>query len=174
MAEIDASGGGKNKGGKKRSKKQSTKVDMTPMVDLGFLLITFFMLTTTFSKPQSMDVVMPDKTKDQTKQSQDVKASHTISMVLGDDNKVYWWQGIKEKGVDPVVTSTDYSPNGIRKVLLQKVGEIPKLVVIIKAKKKAKYKNVVDILDEMTICEVPTYAIVDISPDDIKLADSKK
>jgi biopolymer transport protein ExbD len=173
MAEIDASGGGKHKGGKKRSKKQSTKVDMTPMVDLGFLLITFFMLTTTFSKPQSMDVVMPDKSKDKTKQSQDVKASHTISMVLGDDNKVYWWQGVTEKGVDPTVTVSDYSPKGIRKVLLQKVAEIPKLVVVIKAKKKAKYKNIVDILDEMSICEVPTYAIVDITPDDIKLADKK-
>jgi biopolymer transport protein ExbD len=58
-------------------------------------------------------------------------------------------------------------------VLLQKVAEIPKLVVVIKAKKKAKYKNIVDILDEMSICEVPTYAIVDITPDDIKLADKK-
>ena len=145
MADIDASGGGKQKGNKKRSKKQSTKVDMTPMVDLGFLLITFFMLTTTFSKPQSMDVVMPDKSKDKNKQNQDVKASHTISMVLGDDNKVYWWQGIKENGVDPVVTATDYSPKGLRKVLLQKVAEIPKLVVVIKAKKKAKYKNIVDV-----------------------------
>lgn len=174
MAEIDSSGGGNKKGGKKRSKKQSTKVDMTPMVDLGFLLITFFMLTTTFSKPQAMDVIMPDKNKDQTKNSQDVKASHTMSMVLGDDNKVYWWMGIKENGVDPTVTVSDYSPNGIRKELLTKVAQIPKLVVIVKAKKDSKYKNIVDILDEMHICEVPTYALVEISKDDIALADSKK
>lgn len=173
MAEIDASGGGK-KGGKGRSKKQSTKVDMTPMVDLGFLLITFFMLTTTFSKPQAMDVVMPDKSKNEDQKAQDVKASHTMSMVLGEDNKVYWWMGIKENGVDPVVTVSDYSPNGIRKVLLEKVTEIPKLVVIVKAKKKSKYKNIVDILDEMHICEVPTYALVEITPADITLADSKK
>jgi biopolymer transport protein ExbD len=172
MADIDASGGGKKDSGKKRSKKQSTKVDMTPMVDLGFLLITFFMLTTTFSKPQAMDVVMPDKTKNKDQKVQDVKASHTVSMVLGENNKIYWWVGIKENGVDPEVKVTDYSTEGIRKVLLQKVAEIPKLVVVIKAKKKSKYKNIVDILDEMDICGVPTFAIVDITPEDIKLAEN--
>ena len=62
MAELNTDGGGGKKGsGKVRSKKQNSKVDLTAMVDLAFLLITFFMLTTSLSKPQSMDLGMPEK-----------------------------------------------------------------------------------------------------------------
>ena len=69
MAELNTGGDGGGKGGKVRSKKQNSKVDLTAMVDLAFLLITFFMLTTTLSKPQSMDLTLPDKEKDDTPQT---------------------------------------------------------------------------------------------------------
>jgi biopolymer transport protein ExbD len=163
MAEVNTGNGEK---GKKKSKKVSTKIDMTPMVDLAFLLITFFMLTTTFGKPQTMEVNMPDKTKK--KDEAPVKASHAITIILGEDDKVFWFQGEEES--IPKVELTDYSANGIRKVLFRKNKEIgSKFVVVIKAMQKAKYKNMVDILDEMTITNTKRYAIVKILPEDIEL-----
>ena len=164
MAEVNTGGG--DGSGKKRSKKVSTKIDMTPMVDLAFLLITFFMLTTTFSKPQTMEVNMPDKNKEN--KEAPVKASHAITIILGENDKVYWFQGEEES--TPTVEVTDYSAEGIRKVLFKKNKEIgSKFVVVIKAMQKSKYKNMVDILDEMTITNTQRYAIVKILPEDLEL-----
>lgn len=166
MAEVNTSGGGKE--GKKRGKKVSTKVDMTPMVDLAFLLITFFMLTTTFGKPQAMEVNMPDKTDDN--QEQPLKESKALTILLGENNKVYYYQGLK----DPEVQVTDYSSTGIRNILIKKNKEIDEMVILIKAHEKARYKNMVDILDEMHITDMKRYAIVDISPVDVELIQTKK
>ncbi|MFN6947233.1 MAG: ExbD/TolR family protein [Cytophagaceae bacterium] len=164
MAEINSGDGGKGKkGGKVRSKKMSTKVDMTPMVDLAFLLITFFMLTTTFNKPQTMEVNMPDKTDDN--KTMDLKESKALTIVIGEGDKLYWYVGLQ----DPEVQVTDYSDKGIRKLLQTKNNEIQDLVVIIKAMDKSRYKNIVDILDEMHISQVKRYAVVDITPVDIEL-----
>ena len=169
MAEISDSGGGGK--GKKRSKKASTKIDMTPMVDLGFLLITFFMLTTTFNKPKAMEVNMPDKTKDQ--KEAPIKASHAMTIILGEGDKVYWYQGVEDAETPPDVKVTDFSAEGIRKVVRQKNKEIgEKFVVVIKAMDTSKYKNMVDILDEMTITDTKRYAIVTITPEDLKLTSS--
>jgi biopolymer transport protein ExbD len=88
---------------------------MTPMVDLGFLLITFFMLTTTLAKPVTMQLSMPDKTE--TKETSPVKASETLT-VLPDENKVYYYQG-KPGDATTVVQVTDYSDQGIRQVLFR-------------------------------------------------------
>jgi biopolymer transport protein ExbD len=164
MAEIDTGGGGKKKG----PKKQSTKVDMTPMVDLAFLLITFFMLTTTFNKPQTMEVNMPDKNPDKIKLELNFKRALTV--IMGKDDKVYFYQGIE----DPRVSITDYSDGGLRKVLLDKKKEIRQttgkdMFVVIKATEKSNYKNVVDVLDEMAITSAPTYALADITPADMEL-----
>jgi biopolymer transport protein ExbD len=158
MAEIDSGGG----------KKVSTKIDMTPMVDLAFLLITFFMLTTTFSKPQTMEVNVPDKTKDDKKM--DLKESKTVILVLAEDNRIFYYQGTK----NPVIQESSYAPNGIRKLLLDKTREIGDPFFIIKAKNTAKYKNVVDILDEMAITKAERYALVDITKEDIELVDKAK
>jgi biopolymer transport protein ExbD len=156
MAEI-------NSEGKRRSKKVSTKIDMTPMVDLAFLLITFFMLTTTFNKPQAMEVNMPDKT-DKNEQ-QPLKESKAMTIILGEDDKVYWYMGITE----PKMNETDYSSAGIRQVIVNKNKQVEGLVIIIKAMKKSKYKNMVDILDEMHITDSKRYAIMAITAGDIEL-----
>src|SRR5664279_1202092 len=102
MAEINTGGGGGHKkGGKVRSKKASTRVDLTPMVDLGFLLITFFMLATTLIKPQTMEISMPSNKKVDQKDQSEVKASKAITIVMAKNNKVFYYFGIRDKGVDP-------------------------------------------------------------------------
>ena len=161
MAEIDSSGGGK-KGGKKRSKKMSTKIDMTPMVDLGFLLITFFMLTTTLAKPVTMQLNMPDKTD--TKETSPVKLSETLT-VCPDANKVYYYQGIPTEA-GTVMQVTNYSETGIRKVIADlkaKVGN--NFTLVIKPTKGAKYRNMIDMLDECAITNNKRYALLEIDPD---------
>src|SRR5690606_4795387 len=125
MAEINTGEGG-GKGGKKRAKKMSTKVDMTPMVDLAFLLITFFMLTTTFSKKHAMAINMPKKTEDNQKQK--VKESQSITVILGEKDKIYWYDNPK----DPVVNESNFSESGgIRDLLLTKNKEVDSLIVVI-------------------------------------------
>jgi len=176
MAELNDSGGGGKKGdGKVRSKKSNAKVDLTAMVDLAFLLITFFMLTTSLSKPQSMNLGMPDKNKPEEKPEDiEVADDRTMTILLGDNNKVKWYYGRLDQPFEGPSEST-YGKAGIRQEILSKVQSVPArynndpkkgLIVIIKMDKKTNYRNMVDILDEMAIAKVPTYAIVDITPEE--------
>lgn len=165
MAELSGGGGGKKKkGAKVRAKRSSTRIDMTPMVDLAFLLLTFFVMTTTLNKPQAMQITMPDKPKDGDEQPE-VNERNVLTLVLGENDKVYWYMGI----TNPEVEVADFSATGIRKVLLAKKAEIPKLIVLIKSLDEARYKNMVDILDEMNISSVQRYALVDITDVDKEL-----
>jgi biopolymer transport protein ExbD len=182
MAELNTGDGGGGKGGKVRSKKQNSKVDLTAMVDLAFLLITFFMLTTSLSKPKSMDLGLPDKGDEKTPES-DIKVDQrrTVTVILGDNDQIKWFHGLIEAPEPNGSPKTiRYGKEGIRKELLKRVKSIPEItgdkdkgmIVIIKPTKKSTYKNLVDILDEMAICKVPTYAIVnDFSDPEKKLAD---
>ena len=189
MAELNTGDGGGKKGSSKvRSKKSSAKVDLTAMVDLAFLLITFFMLTTSLSKPQSMDLGLPDK-EDNPEKDIDIKVDQkrTLTIILGKDNKIKWFHGLLSSP-EPNGAPTDgtYGKNGIRKEILKRVVSVNEyckrtmtnykegdgLIVIIKPTKKSNYRNLVDILDEMAIANVPTYAIVnDITPEEMKLVD---
>jgi biopolymer transport protein ExbD len=162
MAELSQDSGKKD--GKVRSKKTSTRIDMTPMVDLAFLLLTFFVMTTTLNKPQTMEITMPEKPKKEDKQPV-VSEKRVLTLVLAGNNKVYWYLGI----TDPKVELSDFSNDGIRKVLLQQNAHIKEMVVLIKPSDESKYKNVVDILDEMNISNIARYALVDITPVDKEL-----
>ena len=177
MAELNTGDGG-GKGGKKvRSKKSNSKVDLTAMVDLAFLLITFFMLTTSLSKPQSMDLGMPEKNPKNPPPPIEIADYRTITILVGDDNKIMWYKGQFSKPLEePEVTK--YGKTGIRKVILEESEQVLSesaqlgkgkdgIIVLIKATKKSKYKNLIDILDEMKITSVPTFAISDISPAEI-------
>jgi len=111
-------------GGKKKAKKLLPHIDMTPMVDLMMLLITFFMLTTAFNKAKIMEIVLPEKIKDPTKQEAPrIVASRTLNIVLGPENKVYWYPGAvkpEEYNSLPPLTETDFSATGIRQLLLDR------------------------------------------------------
>jgi biopolymer transport protein ExbD len=164
MAEISQGGGGGKKDGKVRSKKTSTKIDMTPMVDLAFLLLTFFVMTTTLNKPKTMEITMPEEQKEGDIPPV-VNEKKVLTLILGQDDKVYWYIGI----TDPKVEVTNFSSTGVRKILLQKDKEIEKMVVLIKADDESKYKNMVDILDEINITNIQRFAMVDITPVDKEL-----
>ncbi|MFV7235394.1 MULTISPECIES: ExbD/TolR family protein [Flavobacterium] len=182
MAELNTGDGGGKKGGKVRSKKSNAKVDLTAMVDLAFLLITFFMLTTTLSKPQSMSLGLPDKEDDKNKDKPiKVDENRTMTILLGDNNKMTYYMGLL---ATPIAGPKEisYGKEGIRKELLKRkksvleyTGKKDKgMIVIIKPSKKSNYRNLVDILDEMAIVDVPTYAIVnDFTPEEQKLLEGK-
>ena len=182
MAELNTGDGGGKKGGKVRSKKSNSKVDLTAMVDLAFLLITFFMLTTTLSKPQSMPLGLPDKEEDKTKdKSIKVDENRTLTVLLGANDKLVYYMGLL---ATPIAGPKEisYGKEGIRKELLKRKESVVQytgnkdkgLIVIIKPSKKSNYRNLVDILDEMAIVGVPSNAIVnDFSPEELKLLESK-
>ncbi len=165
MAELDTSGKG---GGKKKGpKKASTRVDMTPMVDLAFLLVTFFMLTTTFSKPKTMLLSMPEKVDPNEKIETKVDERITTTVILDKDDRIFYIQGIEK----PEVFTTDYSADGFRKMAVEMVKKGKSLqpepkdaVFIIKPMAESTYKNVVDILDEMKIVDAKVYAIQQVLP----------
>jgi biopolymer transport protein ExbD len=185
MAELNTGDGGGKKGdGKVRSKKSNSKVDLTAMVDLAFLLITFFMLTTTLSKPQSMSLGLPDKEdKPDPKNQVKVDENRTMTILLGDDDKLVRYVGLLATPVSGGAPKDfTYGKDGIRKELLSRkklvleyTGNKDKgMIVIIKPSKKSTYRNLVDILDEMAIADVPTYAIVnEYTPEEKKLLEGK-
>ncbi|WP_192822309.1 biopolymer transporter ExbD [Rufibacter sp. LB8] len=168
MAEIQQQGG--DDGGKKRAKKGSTKVDMTPLVDLGFLLLTFFVMTTTLAKPQIMEINMPVKPKNIEEQSE-LKASNAFTVLLGSDNRIFYYRGLHQPNVGaiPTVEETDWSAKGLRKVVMESTRANPNLVVLIKADETSNYKNLVDVLDEMSITATQKYAIVPLDNADATL-----
>jgi len=161
MAEMDTSGGGKHKKGPgvKKGKKLSTRVDLTPMVDLGFLLITFFIFTTTMSQPTAMRLFLP-KDVDKPEEQNKVKSSAVLTILLGKNDVIYYYEGD-----DPTKVQTS-NYKAIRDVVIDKKKRTdPKdFVVVLKPTQDASYKNTVNILDEMTIDAVKRYAMVDISP----------
>ncbi|MEO9210614.1 MAG: biopolymer transporter ExbD [Ginsengibacter sp.] len=157
MAEMEVKDSSGKKGpGVKKGKKQSTKVDLTPMVDLGFLLITFFIFTTTMSQPTSMNLNMP---KDSQTEQDDtkVKESGSLTLMLGKGNIIYYYYGS-----DPATMQTT-GYKDVRKIILEKKLKTPAddLFIIIKPDKDASYKNAVDVLDEMNINDINKYAMVD-------------
>ncbi len=164
MASIDTAGGesGHKKGpGVKKAKKLSTRVDMTPMVDLGFLLITFFIFTTTMSTPSTMDLYMPKDTK-KDEELNKAKESGALTIMMGNENHLYYYEGKLAPDASNFKSSNFKE---IRDVIIKKKKSTPveDLVVVLKPNEEATYKNTVDMLDEMTINEIKRFALVDIS-----------
>lgn len=184
MAEIQENPSG---GGKGKAKKQSTRVDLTAMVDLAFLLITFFMLTTTLSKPKAMQIALPTDTKDGPERPE-VDDDLVMTILLAPKNVVLYYFGKAENAAaDPTAihATTFDKQNGIRKAILEKkkaaaaLGPIAfdkkgnnKLMILIKAVDSSVYGNMVDALDEMHIADIKYYALINISEPEKVLVDN--
>jgi len=169
MAEMDTSGGGGHKKGPgvKKSKKLSTRVDLTPMVDLGFLLITFFIFTTTMSQPTAMKLNLPKDT-DKPEEQNKVKESGVLTLLLGKNDQVYYYEGTLAPDASNFKSSNFKEIRS--EILSKKKSTDPKdFVVVIKPDQDCAYKNVVDMLDEMLINDVKRYATVEISPVEYQL-----
>jgi biopolymer transport protein ExbD len=180
MAEMDTSGGGhKKKGpGVKKGKKLSTRIDLTPMVDLGFLLITFFMFTTTLAKPKTMEINMPYKDENLTDAEKNkLKASVAMTVLLSKNHRVYYYEGIGDNpDVAPDLKVTSFkATGGIRDAIIAKKKTVDgmkragaltakdEMTVLIKPDTTSTYSDLVNMLDEMSINDVKVYAIIDIS-----------
>ncbi|HEV9038378.1 MAG TPA: biopolymer transporter ExbD [Puia sp.] len=165
MAELATSVARHKKGrGVKKSKKLSTRVDLTPMVDLGFLLITFFIFTTTMSLPKAMNLHLPMDSKD----SMLTKRSAVITIIPGKDDRIYYYEG------DDMTNLQEADFKSIRGILLDKKRRTDPtwFQVIIKPTRDATYKNTVDVLDEMLIDEISHYSLVDVSPAEYQVIDT--
>jgi len=202
MAEIQESGGGGGSHkGKRRAKKMSVNVDMTPMVDLMCLLITFFMLTAAFSKPKSMEILFPEKLRpDEQANAPQIDKDRAFHIILTNNDRILWYEGLADptEAQLPTIHETDFSAQGIRQILLQRNKDLfekmqdidndvttgaldvptdsvnaikrqlrneDKLgpIVLIKATDNVRYKNMVDIVDEMAITNIARYSIVDLN-----------
>ena len=207
MAQIESNdGGGKKKKGGSKQKKVSVHVDFTPMVDMNMLLITFFMLCTSLSKPQTMEINMPTN-KDATEDQQTkVKASEAVTILLSGKDSVFYYEGLPNYKDYTSLKETSYKSDGLRAYLLRKnidvvtkINELKKKkenlkisekdykeqvsklkngkgtpTVVIKATDSSTYKNLIDALDEMSICNIGKYAIVKIEKGDVYLIKNKQ
>jgi biopolymer transport protein ExbD len=194
MAEIVDGGGGGGKHGKKKAKKGAARIDMTPMVDLAFLLLTFFVLASTLSKPKALEIVYPKETEKEDETTKLDDALATILLLGEDEKEIYYYTGAY-KPDSTELKLTDFSAEGFRKVMLEKNGPINdqinqlktklmnkeindsiyqanyKLVVgndkapfvVVKTIGKTKYKNVINALDELNICNVRKRAVQDMA-----------
>lgn len=183
MADMEvAESSGRHKG--TRSKKLSTRVDMTPMCDVGFLLITFFMLTTTLQRAKTMNLFLPHDVENKDQQNK-VKESQALTILMGDNNNLYYYYGIgTDAAKDPanaVIKTTYDLKGGIGDIIsnkwksvIQNSGGRDSMVVIIKPTRQATYENVVSILDDMNIYEVKKYALDTASTNDIKMVNIKR
>lgn len=186
MADVDSGGGGggHKKGGPK-TKKKSTKIDMTAMVDVAFLLLTFFVLTATMSNSGMMELTMPPKVDEDIPDEetrQKIVEDKIMTLIVDENDVVTYYVGITE----PEVKETGYSSEGLRKVLLGHLNNhitlgVPRCqtgkgarvvkdcwdpIFVVKPRDGSRYKNLVDLMDELAITQAPKYAIDKFTPED--------
>jgi biopolymer transport protein ExbD len=181
MAEINIPAASGTKPGVRRSKKHSTRVDLTPMVDLGFLLITFFIFTTSMSTPKSMRLIMPDDGGEAP--DMNVGKSTALTVIPLKDNKIFYYHGeLSEALKTNTYGITNYSlTDGLGQVVRNKQAALDRvspgkrkdLVLMIKPTSESNYQQLINVLDEVLINEVTRYAVMDITPEENEVAVTK-
>ena len=154
MAEVQtAEPRGKKKGKHKKKRRVAIRIDMTPMVDVAFLLLTFFMLTTAFTRPQAMEINLPPgDTK------VEVAASNLMTLRVVPDGSIYWSIGTE---APKKVEWKDF-----RNLIIQSNKANPRLITLIKVDRKAKYQDMIDIIDELNLDNVTRFSLAPMTPED--------
>jgi biopolymer transport protein ExbD len=169
MAELNAS----EKSGRRNSRRtQAPRIDLTAMVDLAFLLITFFIMATSLAKPKAMDLAMP------VGNSEPVPETRTMTICLGSNNQALWYIGMPER---PLTSPqlVNFSKTGLRATLVNTSKSIFKktgkpMIVVLKPSTHSVYSNFVAALDELNITNIQSYAVAQISPKDIDMLKQQK
>jgi biopolymer transport protein ExbD len=157
MAEVDVSQSrGKSKHSKKKKRRVGIRIDMTPMVDIAFLLLTFFMLTTTMNKPQAMEINLPPS-----EANVEVPESNLLTLRIAEDGKIYWNLGIEKPAM--------VTPADLKNLLKEKNRANPKLITLIKVDRKGKYIMMVDIMDELNVLDINRFSLARFDDKDKKL-----
>ncbi|MCX7983410.1 MAG: biopolymer transporter ExbD [Bacteroidetes bacterium] len=159
MAAVDTGAPRSDQKGKKKKKRRlSIHIDMTPMVDVIMLLLTFFMLTTVFSRPQAMELNLPPDFKTKV----EVAESALLTLRVTNDFKIYW-----SMGSDPKLQRIEFSD--LRRFLIERKNANPKLITLIKIDRDATYNNMVDLIDEVNLAEINRFSLAPMTADDKKL-----
>jgi biopolymer transport protein ExbD len=161
MADVGGGGAPRGHDKKKKGKKKrrvAVRIDMTPMVDVAFLLLTFFMLTTTMNRPQTMEINLPPDSKTKV----EVAQSSLLTLLVNEKGDIYYYVGM---GLEPPIK---VSFGDLRKTLAQKLQENPKLVTLIKIDRKGKYHMMVDIMDQLNLANITRFSLAPMAPEDLK------
>jgi biopolymer transport protein ExbD len=143
--------------------RKSLHIEMTPMVDLAFLLLTFFVMTSDLMKPYYIDLHVP--APDEKGKPPEIQASKVLTLILGEYNQIYWYVGMPGEAV----AKTNFSDAGVRTLLREKKQTTPGLYVLIKPSDLSRYQNTIDLLDELIIADITRYSLVAPEAEDEKL-----
>lgn len=153
MGAVDVGGGGPKKKGKRKPMRRGVRIDMTPMVDVAFLLLIFFMVTTVFRRPQALEITLPSEKNDV-----EMPAENVLQIRVQDSGKAYWNIGLEPPIEVPV--------NDIHTVVSQQRGSNPALAAVIKIDRKAPYHYMVDVLDEVTLGNLKRFSLAPLTDED--------
>jgi biopolymer transport protein ExbD len=147
------------KGKKKKTKRAGVRIDMTPMVDVAMLLLTFFMLTTVFNKPQTMELNLPPDDKVQV----EVAASTLLTVRVEPNMAIYWSMGNEPTALKKITFKE------LRPLLVERLRSIPKLITLVQIDRDAKYNDMVDIMDELNLANITKFSFAPMKDADKKL-----
>jgi len=157
MADVQtAEPHGKKKGGRKKKRRISVRIDMTPMVDVAFLLLTFFMLTTAFNRPQAMEINVPPNDS-----KVEVAASNLMTIRVVPDGSIYW--NLSTDAPQKVVWKDFHN------LIIDKNKTNTRLITLIKVDRKAKYQDMINIIDELNLDNVTRFSLAPMTDDDQKV-----
>jgi biopolymer transport protein ExbD len=160
MGAVDIGGGRQHgkKGKRKKRRRLGIRIDMTPLVDVAFLLLTFFMLTTTFSLPQVMDITLPpSETKSE------VTEASLLLVRLMEDGSIFWNMGTDAPRALDAST--------LRAFLQERINTNPTMITLVKVDRKSKYSNMVRIIDELHLANITRYSLAPLLEQDKKIVE---